>query len=176
MPVRLDSCTARRRTMHSPPLDAAELRLYCADGHDPDTYTSIYTTMRFSSDAPRSPALWALRTLLTGEAKPALDRRRVAAPSSTQPASPPSERCQTSAATLASAPSHTRVDRPTAPSDPALCPPGCALELVVAGVNEPGGAVQTAEPAKNGLAGRSAGRLVARALQDEVGPAEHMGG
>ena len=24
------------------------------------------------------------------------------------------------------APSHTRVDRPTAPSDPALCPPGCA--------------------------------------------------
>ena len=109
MPVRLDSCTARRRTMHSPPLDAAELRLYCADGHDPDTYTSIYTTMRFSSDAPRSPALWALRTLLTGEAKPALDRRRVAAPSSTQPASPPpAERRQTSAATLACTVAHTR--------------------------------------------------------------------
>jgi len=73
------------------------------------TRTTIYTAMRFSSDAPRSPALWALRTLLTGEAKPALDRRRVAAPSSTQPASPPpAERRQTSAATLACTVAHTR--------------------------------------------------------------------
>ena len=98
--------------MHSPPLDAAELRLYCADGHDPDTYTSIYTAMRFSSDAPRSPALWALRTLLTGEAKPALDRRRVAAPSSTQPASPPSERRQTSAAHTRRPPHRPQRPRP----------------------------------------------------------------
>ena len=106
------------------------------------TRTSIYTAMRFSSDAPRSPALWALRTLLTGEAKPALDRRRVAAPSSTQPASPSPRRSVAKPVRQRwPAPSHTRVDRPTAPSDPALCPPGCAearkkgaAGVVVAGV------------------------------------------
>ena len=88
------------------------------------TRTTIYTAMRFSSDAPRSPALWALRTLLTGEAKPALDRRRVAAPSSTQPASPPPG--GTSPNQCGNAGLHRRTHASTAPPPPAT--PPCARQ------------------------------------------------
>ena len=142
------------------------------------TRTSIYTAMRFSSDAPRSPALWR-------PADAAHRRGQTSAGSASCGGAvqhstsfpPPGGTSPNPCGNAGLHRSHTRVDRPTAPSDPALCPPGLRgsqeegrVGVVVAGVNEPGGT------AKNGLAGRSAGRPVARALQAKFSPAEHTGG
>ena len=141
MPVRLDSCTARRRTMHSPPLDAAELRLYCADGHDPDTYHHLHSHALLLG-CPAQPRA-------VGPADAAHRRGQTSAGSASCGGAvqhstsfpPPGGTSPNQCGNAGLHRSHTRVDRPTAPSDPALCPPGCAearkkgaAGVVVAGV------------------------------------------